>query len=128
MATHYYSTGGAEPPLRLAYATPASWEGQLQVSAARRPDEWAISSPEVSAYLKQIGLRAWIAHFETHLPANVKSVGLVRATTAADLQRMATKATYEGKRMRLDHRTIQQVLDSSMAHRSHICWGCDAFG
>ena len=62
---------------------------------------------EVEAYLKRVGLDAWRTHFQTHLPANVKSVALVRATTAADLRRMGTKAN-----MRLDNQTIQQVLNA----------------
>ena len=61
----------------------------------------------VHAYLKQVGLKAWIPHLEKHLPANCKSVALVRATTAADLRRMGTKAN-----MRLDNQTIQQVLNA----------------
>jgi len=61
----------------------------------------------VAEYLKQVGLDAWRTHFQTHLPANVKSVTLVRATTAADLRRMGTKAN-----MRLDNHTIQQVLNA----------------
>ena len=65
------------------------------------------SSETVEAYLKRVGLDAWRTHFQTHLPANVKSVALVRATTAADLRRMGTKAN-----MRLDNQTIQQVLNA----------------
>jgi 23S rRNA maturation mini-RNase III len=61
----------------------------------------------VSSYMKRVGLEAWIGYFEQHLPANVKSVRLVRATSAADLQRMASKAN-----MRLDAATIEQVLSA----------------
>ena len=63
------------------------------------------SSETVEQYMKRVGLDAWHKHFRKHLPANVKSVALVRATTAADLRRMGTKAN-----MRLDNQTIQQVL------------------
>jgi hypothetical protein len=61
----------------------------------------------VRAYLKRVGLDAWFPHFQKHLPTNVKSVKLVRATTALDLRRMGTKAN-----MRLDAATIQQVLNA----------------
>jgi len=59
------------------------------------------------AYLKAVGLDAWFDPFQNHLPANVKTVELVRATTAADLRRMGTAAN-----MRLDDTVIQQVLDA----------------
>ena len=39
------------------------------------------------------------------MSANMKSVRQLRATTAADLRRMVTKAS-----MRLDAKTLQQVL------------------
>ena len=62
-------------------------------------------------YMKRVGLgdatHGFFAAFDKHLPANVKSVRLVRATTAADLRRMGTKAN-----MRLDAATIQQVLNA----------------
>ena len=61
----------------------------------------------VRDYLRRVGLDAWAMHFQTHLPENSTSVTLVRATTAADLRRMGTKA-----KMRLDHDTIQQVLNA----------------
>eukprot|EP01046_Picozoa_sp_COSAG06_P107893 COSAG06_NODE_54260_length_295_cov_1.229592_1_plen_67_part_10 len=35
----------------------------------------------VNKYLKRVGLEAWIPHLEKHLPANCKSVALVRGTT-----------------------------------------------
>ena len=75
----------------------------------RHPPPSTTSSPTetVQAYLKRVGLDAWFAHFDKHLPANVKSVRLVRATTAADLRRMGTKAN-----MWLDAATIQQVLNA----------------
>jgi len=62
---------------------------------------------DVRFYLKHVGLGAWVEHFERHLPANVKSVELIKATTAADLRRMATKAN-----MRLDFKTTRQVLNA----------------
>lgn len=65
------------------------------------------STETVQVYLKRVGLDAWFAHFDKHLPSNVKSVKMVRATTAADLRRMGTKAN-----MRLDAATIQQVLNA----------------
>ena len=61
---------------------------------------------EVEDYFKRVGLGAWFVHFTEHLPANAKSIPLVRATTAEDLRRMATKAN-----MHLDENTIQQVLN-----------------
>jgi ankyrin repeat protein len=63
------------------------------------------AAKEVREYMKRIGLEAWISYFEKHLPANVKSVKLVRATTAEDLRRMATQAN-----MRLDTATVVKVL------------------
>ena len=57
--------------------------------------------------MKKVGLDAWYNYFTEHLPANMKSVRMVRATTGADLRRMATKAN-----MRLDVKTLQQVLDA----------------
>ena len=61
----------------------------------------------VEAYLKRVGLDAWAPHFRAHLPAKMKSVSLVRSTTAADLRRMAKAAD-----MRLDEPTISKVLDA----------------
>ena len=63
--------------------------------------------------MKRVGLDAWYDYFDKHLPANMKSICTLRATTSADLRRMATKAN-----MRLDARTSQQVLD---APRNHPC-------
>ena len=57
--------------------------------------------------MKRAGLDAWRTHFEQHLPANFKSVALLRATTSADLRRLGTKAS-----MKLDNQTIQQVLNA----------------
>ena len=57
--------------------------------------------------MKRVGLDAWYDYFDKHLPANMKTIALLRATTAADLRRMATKAN-----MRLDTKTTQQVLDA----------------
>ena len=62
---------------------------------------------DVRTYMKRVGLDAWYDYFDKHLPANVKSIALLRATTATDLRRMATKAN-----MRLDAKTTQQVLDA----------------
>ena len=59
----------------------------------------------VEAYLKRVGLDAWTPHFKAHLPAKMRSVSLVRSTTAADLRRMAKVAN-----MRLDEPTISKVL------------------
>eukprot|EP01043_Picozoa_sp_COSAG02_P024752 COSAG02_NODE_1364_length_13033_cov_176.652292_3_plen_2127_part_00 len=61
----------------------------------------------VRGYMERVGLMAWHDYFEEHLPANMKSIRTLRATTSADLRRMATKAN-----MRLDARTSQQVLDA----------------
>jgi hypothetical protein len=69
--------------------------------------EWESMTQAVRDYLRRVGLDAWAMHFQTHLPENSTSVTLVRATTAADLRRMGTKA-----KMRLDHETIQQVLNA----------------
>ena len=57
--------------------------------------------------MKRVGLEGWIEFFEKHLPANVRSVRLVRATSAADLRRLATKANFK-----LDAATTTQVLNA----------------
>ena len=46
-------------------------------------------------------------HFSKHLPRNCKTVALVKATTAADLRRLATKANFK-----LDAATTTQVLNA----------------
>ena len=63
------------------------------------------SDTSVKDYMKAAGLDAWYGYFEKHLPANVETIQGVRATTGADLQRMARQAN-----MRLDAKTTQQVL------------------
>ena len=63
------------------------------------------SDTSVKDYMKAAGLGAWYGYFEKHLPANVETIQGVRATTGADLQRMARQAN-----MRLDAKTTQQVL------------------
>ena len=65
------------------------------------------SRETVREYMKRAGLDAWRTHFEQHLPANFKSVALLRATTSADLRRLGKKAS-----MQLDNQTIQQVLNA----------------
>lgn len=62
---------------------------------------------DVRAYMKRVGLGAWYFYFENYLPANIKSVRLVRATTSADLERMAAKAN-----MWLDTVTTTKVLNA----------------
>jgi hypothetical protein len=57
--------------------------------------------------MERVGLEAWCKFFAQHLPENIKSVRHLRATTAADLRRMGTKAN-----MRLDQKTIIQVLNA----------------
>eukprot|EP01043_Picozoa_sp_COSAG02_P051552 COSAG02_NODE_5442_length_4324_cov_659.876213_1_plen_1427_part_01 len=61
----------------------------------------------VRGFMGRVGLDAWHRYFDKHLPANMKSIRALRATTSADLRRMATKAN-----MRLDAKTTQQVLDA----------------
>eukprot|EP01043_Picozoa_sp_COSAG02_P057450 COSAG02_NODE_6979_length_3251_cov_2.897843_1_plen_360_part_00 len=58
---------------------------------------------DVRSYMKRVGLDAWYYYFNKYLPDNMKSVHALRATTSADLRRMATKAN-----MRLDARTSTQ--------------------
>ena len=58
-------------------------------------------------YLTHVGLDAWRVHFTCHIPRNMASIEDVRATTAADLRRMAARAS-----MTLDAATIQQVLNA----------------
>eukprot|EP01046_Picozoa_sp_COSAG06_P019846 COSAG06_NODE_1429_length_9481_cov_30.750986_8_plen_255_part_00 len=67
----------------------------------------AAGSEDVHSYMTRVGLKAWIGSFEQHLPANIRSVRLVRATTASDLRRMATKANWQ-----LDDATATQVLNA----------------
>jgi hypothetical protein len=76
-------------------------------AAASSQGGGAIETDEVRAYMRRVGLDAWWPYFEKHLPANIKSIRRVRATTAADLRRMATKAN-----MKLDAATTQKVLDA----------------
>ena len=71
------------------------------------PVEFVESTADVRSYMKRVGLGAWIQYFDKHLPANMKSIRTVRATTGADLRRMAAKAS-----MRLDAKTTQKVLDA----------------
>jgi hypothetical protein len=66
-----------------------------------------VAEEDVRSYMKRVGLDAWYSYFEKHLPANIKSVPLVRATSAADLRRMATKSN-----MRLDAATTTAVLNA----------------
>ena len=87
------------------------------LSRAREKEEWdyvrrppkrpvTFSEPEtVEQYLGRVGLSAWRPHFQAHLPENCKSVALVRATTAEDLQHMARQANFA-----LDEPKIRQVL------------------
>jgi hypothetical protein len=67
--------------------SPIEEGARLRLAAA------AAGSEDVHSYMThaRVGLKAWIRYFEQHLPANVRSVRLVRTTTAADLRRMATK-------------------------------------
>ena len=68
--------------------------------------EWTVSS-----YMQRVGLGAWIPHFEAHLPTNMQSVELLRATTEDDLRRMG-----EAANMRLDAGIIEQVLTALKKH------------
>merc|ERR1711907_534024 len=67
----------------------------------------ASSGEDVRTYMKRVGLDAWYDYFDKHLPGNMKSVRAIKGTTREDLRRMATKAN-----MRLDAKTLQQVLDA----------------
>eukprot|EP01045_Picozoa_sp_COSAG04_P005032 COSAG04_NODE_227_length_19396_cov_29.887547_13_plen_1562_part_00 len=92
--------------LQAIRRNPRTTDGSMSSSRATYSSS-SSSGETVEAYLKRVGLDAWRTHFQTHLPANCKSVALVRATTKADLRRMGTKAN-----MRLDNATIQQVVDA----------------
>jgi len=70
------------------------------------PPPFAKVEDEVEDYLQRVGLGAWFVLFTEHLQGGVKSIPHVRATTAGDLGRMATKA-----KIQLDETTIQQVLN-----------------
>ena len=99
-------TDGAE--VRIAKKDPPSSSRRdlsAYSSSYRGPE--SSGKERVRQYMKRVGLDAWYNYFETHLPANMKSVRLVRATTSADLRRMATKAN-----MRLDAATTTQVLNA----------------
>jgi hypothetical protein len=82
-----------------SYSSPRDTTSRYGTSSA--------STEDVRVYMKRVGLDAWYDYFDKHLPENMKSVRLVKATTGADLRRMATKAN-----MRLDAKTTQQVLDA----------------
>ena len=66
-----------------------------------------VAEEDVRSYMKRVGLEAWYSYFEKHLPANIKSVPLVRATSAADLRRVATESN-----MQLDAATTTAVLNA----------------
>jgi hypothetical protein len=86
----YYANGVEEPQLCDYYA-----------------------AKSVRAYMTSVGLEAWYVYFAQHLPKHLESVERLRATTSADLKRMATKAN-----MRLDEKTKKQVL--SALRKCHI--------
>ena len=90
-----------DPPSTSSSSTTLRTSSYSSHSSSAKPEE------DVRAYMKRVGLDACYGYFETHLPANMKSVRLVRATSAADLRRMATKAN-----MRLDAATTTQVLNA----------------
>jgi hypothetical protein len=71
------------------------------------------TAKSVRAYMTSVGLEAWYVYFAQHLPKHLESVERLRATTSADLKRMATKAN-----MRLDEKTKKQVL--SALRKCHI--------
>ena len=100
------SSSTASDPGSPASATGSSVETSTATASADASAS-AVATADVRFYLKHVGLGAWVDHFERHLPANVKSVELIKATTAADLRRMATKAN-----MRLDFKTTRQVLNA----------------
>ena len=68
---------------------------------------------DVRSYMKRVGLGAWYDYFDKYLPANMKSIRVLRATTSADLQRMATMANMRlNARTRQQESTIDQVLNA----------------
>ena len=89
------------------YSSPSSSGEDFVDFSNADPNDYTAYVEDVRSYMKRVGLDAWYGYFEKHLPANIKSVRLVRATTAADLRRMATKAN-----MRLDAAPTPQVLNA----------------
>jgi hypothetical protein len=104
-------TDGAE--VRIEKKDPPSESSSYTDTSSRYSTSYstttasASTTDDVRAYMRRVGLDAWYDYFDKHLPANMKSVALLRGTTSADLRRMATKAN-----MRLDVKTTQQVLDA----------------
>jgi hypothetical protein len=68
----------------------------VEVTTAARNHPWdsRVQVPirkSVQTYLNRVGLGAWYSTFEEHLPTRIKSVELMRATTAADLRQMGKR-------------------------------------
>jgi hypothetical protein len=76
----------------------------VSASGSLEPQPVPASCP-LKDHMKRCGLEAWHGHLSMHL--GIKSVASLRAMTAIDLRRMATRA-----HMRLDQKTIDQVLEA----------------
>lgn len=94
-----------DPPSGTSTGRSSSYSSPRESSS--RYSYGASSGEDVRTYMKRVGLDAWYDYFDKHLPGNMKSVRAIRGTTREDLRRMATKAN-----MRLDQKTLQQVLDA----------------
>ena len=84
-----------------------SHQTELELDLEPEPEPELEQSESAHEYLKRVGLAEWRPYLDKHLPANTKSVTLVRAITAEDLQRLGKSAN-----MQLDSKVIGQVLDA----------------
>ena len=100
-----------DPPTSTTAARTSSYTSPRDTTTSRysaySSTVTATTTTDVRAYMKKVGLDAWYDYFDKHLPTNMRDIRTLRATTGADLRRMATKAN-----MRLDAKTTQQVLDA----------------
>ena len=95
-----------DPPSATTAARSSSSVSSSRLSSSQSSTA-SRTTDDVRAYMKRVGLNAWYDYFDKHLPNNMKSIRTVRATTSADLRRLATKAN-----MRLTVKTTQQVIDA----------------
>lgn len=98
------------PPRLLARAdqtTEAPWLPRVPYTLPECARQKPRASAEVRQYLESIGLGEWIKHLANHLPTNIRSAAAVRATTAADMRRMAAEANWA-----LDEPTIEKALEA----------------
>lgn len=97
------------------------WDSRVQVPVRK----------SVQIYLHRVGLGACYKTFEEHLPTRIKSVELIRATSAADLRQMGKRigagrsrslASLIGRSDNADDIKRYEYLDSvATAANQHLC-------